>query len=257
MIEKFYVMHHAPISKRKGEIVGSKTDIGLSKYGIEVAKHQAERIRRMLGSSVLNNVGNQIISSPLKRAVQTAEIVAEKCNMDIVLDNRLMAQNFGQLDGMTIDEINNDDELKLNFWDYIKPEERDNHHAPNAESNYEMVTRVNDFKLDVLQQYQEISPLVITHGTVIDSLIATINNMRLDQVEGSNRKYEGRPIEISLNSYSAIGISGEQFNFIPGIEDVLKRGNIDEIKSYISNYIYNDCEVEDEKIHLEKLLKFL
>lgn len=256
MSEVFYAMHHAPVSKRQGEIIGSKTDIELNDYGVEVAIYQAERIYRMLGSASLGNIGDYIISSPLKRAVQTSEIIAEKCNLDIILDDRIKPQNFGKLDGMTIDDINEDDELKLNFWDYIRPEDRDNHHAPGAESNLEMVTRVNNFKADILSNGLDASPLVITHGTVIDSLIAVVNKKRLDQVEGENRRYEGRPIEISLNAYHPMGINGEQFGFIPGIKEVVNLGDTKMIKSYIENYI-KTCDREDEKIHLAKLLRYI
>ena len=68
----------------------------------------------MLGTVALENVGNEIISSPLKRAIQTSEIIAEKCKLNVVVDDRLKAQDFGVLDGMTFEEIYKNDILIFN-----------------------------------------------------------------------------------------------------------------------------------------------
>ena len=116
MNDKLFVMHHAPIEKRKGEIIGSRTDSDLSEYGLEVAYRQANRVYQLLGSEALEGVGQIILSSPLRRAIQTSEIIAEKCDMDISTDDRLKAQDFGVLDGMTFDEILDDDSLRHNLW---------------------------------------------------------------------------------------------------------------------------------------------
>lgn len=256
MDEKIYVMHHAPMSKRKGEIIGSRTDSGLNEYGIEVAYRQAERIKKMIGAFAIENM-DYIISSPLKRAIQTSEIIAEKCKLDIIVDDRLKAQDFGLLDGMTFDEIYKDDILKLNLWDYVAPNDRDNHHVPGgAESNHEMVKRVNGFKNDMLSRNSRHSPLIITHGTVIDSLIAVIENKRLDEVEGENRRYEGRPIVFTEYAYKPIGKSGDIFDFIPGVPELLLESDSSKIINCVRQYLISQNVSNNERIHIEKLLTF-
>lgn len=249
-------MHHAPVAKRKGEIIGSRTNLGLNEYGIETAHRQAERVRTMLGTVALENV-NVIVSSPLKRAIQTSEIIAERCKLDIVVDDRLKAQDFGFLDGMTFDEIYKDDILKLNLWDFVEPNDRNNHHVPGgAESNLEMVERVNGFKNDILSRNGNYIPLVITHGTVIDALIAVIDRKRLDEVEGRNRRYEGRPIIFTENSYLPVGKSSDPFDFILGIENLLSENDSSKIINCVRQYLSSKDVRDDEKIHIEKLLNF-
>jgi len=256
MNEKMFVMHHAPVDKRKGEIVGSRTDFGLNEYGIEAAHRQAERIKKMIGTVALENI-DYVISSPLKRAIQTSEIISKRCKLDIVVDDRLKAQDFGLLDGMTFDEIYRDDILKLNLWDYIAPENRDNHHVPGgAESNNEMVKRVNGFRNDMLSRNSNHMPLIITHGTVIDSLIALIEKKRLDEVEGENRRYEGRPILFTEYAYEPIGKSCDIFDFIPGVSELLLESDPSKIINCVRQYLISQNVSDSERIHIEKLLTF-
>lgn len=253
---RLYVTHHAPMAKRKGEIVGSRTDKGLSEYGVEVAKRQAERLKKMLGTAALESVEGTILSSPLKRALQTSEIIAEQCNLTIETDERLKAQNFGALDGMTFEEVERDEALRLNLWDYVSPELRDSHRTPGGESNKVMMDRVNNFKLDMLSRGQKSRPLIITHGTVIDALIASVESKRLDEVEGQNRKYEGRPIEIGGDSYQPVGHVGSPFEFIPDISSMIERDDIQAIRSRVKAYALAETNRQDEKVHLEKLMSF-
>jgi len=256
MSELINVMHHAPIAKRKGEIVGSRTDLDLSEYGIEVANRQAEKLRWALSNRAFGNSIDMIISSPLKRAIQTTEIIAAKCRLDVIVDDRLKAQDFGLLDGMTFDEIYQDDILKLYLWDYIEPQDRDNSCVPEGESNSHMVSRVGDFKADILSHRMNSNSLIITHGTVIDALIATINNKRLDEIEGENRKYEGRLIVFTDHLYQPIGISGSQFDYIPGVAELLLINDKNGVKNLVRSYLNSPNIKEDERVHLEKLLVF-
>ncbi len=256
MDEIMYVMHHAPVAKRKGEIIGSRTDSALSKYGVEIANRQADKVRNMLCTAAFENEINGIISSPLKRAIQTSEIIATRCKLDVMVDDRLKAQDFGILDGMTFDEIYRDDVLKLNLWDYVEPNDRDNHRVPEGESNFEMVSRVNAFNADMLSENTDSVPLIITHGTVIDALIAIIDHKRLDEIEGKNRRYEGRPIGFTNRSYQPMGVSGEQFDYIPGVAELLRDNDTSGVKNCIRHYLTAQNVRDDEKIYLEKLLTF-
>lgn len=248
---RLFVMHHAPIKKRKGEIIGSQTDSSLSEYGIEVARRQANRVRQLLGSSALEGIGQIILSSPLRRAVQTSEIIAKKCDMDILIDDRLKAQDFGILDGMTFDEILNNDALRHNLWDYIPETSRDSHKDHGGESNAEMVDRVAEFTKETIPAYNRIgTPLVITHGTVIDAMIASIDRRRLDEIEGKNRVFEGRVIKLTNDQYKPIGDPLSAFCFIPG---VVEQESLEQQKSVIRNYIQT-CDRPDERVHLNKLM---
>ncbi len=251
MSNKLFVMHHAPIAKRRGEIIGSRTDSDLSEYGVKVANRQAEHLYRLLELQALKNIGQLILSSPLRRAIQTSEIIATKCDMDISTDYRLRAQDFGVLDGMTFDEVLQDDTLKNNLWEYMAKSSRDDHKGHGGESNTEIASRVAEFKNETLASLgAESRPLIITHGTVIDAMIATIDRKRLDEIEGKNRIFEGRVIEFTNSTYYPVGEPLTAFYFIPG---VATQNSIDQQKALIRNYMLS-CKGADERVHLEKLL---
>ena len=67
------------------------SDYDLNSNGIK----QAEAIRNKLAEEDFDI----IISSPLKRAKHTAEIINEFKKLDIILDDRIIERNYGQLEG--------------------------------------------------------------------------------------------------------------------------------------------------------------
>ena len=67
------------------------SDCDLNSNGIK----QAENIRDKLA----NEDFDIIISSPLKRARHTAEIINEQKRIDIIFDNRIIERNYGNLEG--------------------------------------------------------------------------------------------------------------------------------------------------------------
>lgn len=251
----YFVVHHAPISKRKGEIVGPGTDRGLTDYGVEVAHRQADNIYGILGTAALDGMSNIIISSPLRRAIQTSEIIAERCDMDVEIDERLRAQDFGCLDGVTFKEAMEDTILRYHLWDFIPELSRDDYKGHGGESNREMLDRVVNFTEDIFQNNNNNfrSSLLVTHGTVIDALIASIDKKRLDQIEGINRIFEGRVLKLSRGDYAAIGHQLTAFNFIPGVAD---QETISSKVKIIKDYIER-CPRNDEQNHLSKLLAIL
>ena len=250
-----FVVHHAPIDKRKGAIVGPGGDRELSEYGIEVAHRQADNIYRMMGTVALNGMGDMIISSPLRRAVQTSEIIAERCDLDIVFDPRLRAQDFGCLDGLTFSEIAESVTLRHHLWDFIPELSRDGYKSHGGESNKEMVDRVADFTEKIFQDDtgSPKSSLIVTHGTVIDSMIARIDRKRLDQIEGMNRIFEGRILRLSKDRYDAIGDQLAAFSFIPRLaHEKTIESKLEIIRDYVER-----CPRIDEQNHLSKLLSIL
>lgn len=83
-----YVLRHGQTDYNiEGKFQG-KIDIPINQKGSE----QAKKIAKELNAIKFDIV----ISSPLKRAIQTAQIAV---NTDIVIDNRLIERSFGKLEG--------------------------------------------------------------------------------------------------------------------------------------------------------------
>lgn len=83
---------------RDGRVAGRR-DIGLSKAG----RAQAEAIRDRVVA--MNHEINEILASPLPRAVETAEIIAAPFGQGVVRDPRLTDFDAGRWEGQTHHDI--------------------------------------------------------------------------------------------------------------------------------------------------------
>lgn len=105
-----------------------------------------------------------VYSSPLGRAVESAEILCDS----FVVDSRLAEMDFGIFEGMTYDEIMKryPDEGDKFYSDI------ENFKIPSGESFIDVKMRVQDF----LDSMKEESALLLTHGGWIRGLLALIMN---------------------------------------------------------------------------------
>ena len=126
---------------------------GISNYDLnENGIKQAEKTRDALASEKIDI----IISSPLKRARHTAEIINETHNLKIVFDDRIMERNYGKLEG----EVVKMEYLNLNY-DYERID---------GESLEKYTTRLKSFVLDVKEKYIGKNVLVVAHNGIISVL---------------------------------------------------------------------------------------
>ena len=88
---KLYVARHGQTRWNSQNRVLGRTDIPLNETGIEQAKGLAEKAAS-LGIDI-------IISSPLKRARQTADIVGDALGLSVLTDERLTEFDFGAFEG--------------------------------------------------------------------------------------------------------------------------------------------------------------
>jgi broad specificity phosphatase PhoE len=80
----------------ENRIVGH-TEIGLDPTG----QRQVELLARALGEEKVD----AIYSSPLRRAVETANVIAKEHGLDVVTDDALKEVDAGELDGVAIEEV--------------------------------------------------------------------------------------------------------------------------------------------------------
>lgn len=128
--------------------VQGRTDIELNETGIK----QAEIAREKL----LNYNIDLIISSPLKRAKKTAEIIENNRNIPIVINEALIERSFGRYEGKAPEGIEFDE-----LWNY-----KLNKKYNDAENIEELFARVNNFLDDIQKKYQDKTVLLVTHGGV-------------------------------------------------------------------------------------------
>ena len=129
---------------------------GISDYDLNInGVNQAQITRDKLSKENFDI----IISSPLKRAKHTAEIINEFRNIDLIFDDRIMERNYGQLEGK---EYN----IEYCNLDY-------DFESIGGESIQNYKARLNDFILDIKKKYSDKKVLVVAHNGVI-SVISCI-----------------------------------------------------------------------------------
>jgi len=93
----FYTLRHGLTELNRSKRTGGRLDVPL----LEEGRRQAEEARSNFDGAPLDVV----ISSTLRRAVETAEIVTGWPRARITLDDLAIERSFGQLEGLTQEEI--------------------------------------------------------------------------------------------------------------------------------------------------------
>ena len=133
----------------EGRVQGA-SDIPLNEKGREQARITADVLQ--------SHKIDVIVSSTLKRAVETAEIIAGKLNVsNIVSYDLLRERNFGDYEGMMYEQV----PLSC-LRSYHK-----NLVTPNGETIREVFVRVSDCLDNILKKYNGKNILLVLHGHVI------------------------------------------------------------------------------------------
>ena len=118
-----------------------------------------------------------IITSPLKRAVETGKIVAAKMNVPLYREVLLIEQNYGIYEGVDRKEpqfLNN----KRNFA----------YRYPGGESMMQVAYRIYGFIDKIKEEYSEKKILLISHGGVCRIIRTYFTDMTNEEFAGCGVK---------------------------------------------------------------------
>ena len=107
-----------------------------------------------------------IISSPLRRTRQTAEIVATRIGADVVIEEGFQETDFGQWEGMTFGEVGKSSPDALREW-----LDDPNIAPPGGESMVATAHRVQAARDRTIAAHPNAKVLVVTHVTPIKLLL--------------------------------------------------------------------------------------
>lgn len=156
-MSKVYVIRHGKTDfNEQGRYLG-RTDISLNFNGIQQAKELAGIVKKL-------NI-YVIISSPLKRAIETAEIIKPD-GLKIISEPAFIERSLGVYDGLTKDEI------RGKYPDlYLKNVTRIFDEAPiGGETIIEVQNRVSAGLDKIEKIYKNKNVLIVTHGFVSRSI---------------------------------------------------------------------------------------
>ncbi len=157
-----YAARHGETEYNAQNRICGLTDLDLTEHGVKQAEILAEKA---LAKDI-----DLIISSPLKRAVATSNIIAEKLKVSVIIDQRLIEQNYGIYEGKDrFDEgfLNN----KRNFA----------YRYPEGESMLQVAHRVYSLIDEISVQYADKNVLLVCHGGVCRIINTYFRDMTNDE----------------------------------------------------------------------------
>ena len=146
-----YVTRHGATLKNELGLIQGQTECDLSNKGIE----EAEK----LATTVKNIDIDVVISSPLKRAYETARIITEG-RLPINTDDRLIERDWGMCEGAHIEEV---DTVKC--WNFFL-----NTDDNGIERVQDLLLRISDFLEDIKVRYKDKNVLVVAHSAVLRAI---------------------------------------------------------------------------------------
>jgi broad specificity phosphatase PhoE len=147
-----------------------QSDIPLNETGLDQARQLAKQLDGKKFAA--------IFSSDLQRARRTAEILAEKTGLGVLLDPRLREICQGDWEGKKLAEVK---KMQTECSDGGKTDPLHTH-APGGESVAEVADRLAEAAADIALSYPENKVLIVSHGLALATLICAARNVPIAEV---------------------------------------------------------------------------
>jgi probable phosphoglycerate mutase len=174
------------------KVLAGRIDSPLNDEGVSQSLRIAEALKHLSIEA--------IYASPLKRTQQTAQPLAKHLHLDVNINNELNQVNFGDLQGLSIDELFQDPNWK------IFEENPALAKIPGGEDGFMVRERVSTAILKVINHYPQDSVIAIfSHGSIIRHTISYFIGLPLKNLN---------KIRISPASISTLNITGDKGKLI-------------------------------------------
>lgn len=181
-------LRHGQAKNNIERVLAGRTEgVPLTEQGIQQAQNIAKFVEKM-------NV-SKIYSSPIQRAKQTAEIVANHNSLDLSFDDRLIELDMGKFTGMKYDEIfNTHGNVFMKFYS------GDVEIAHNGVETFaEVKKRVLSIVDHCLNEHQDQNVLLVTHMDPIKAMLSTVMELKPESL------FELIIANASLNVFRELG----------------------------------------------------
>ena len=161
-----FLRHGQAENNTKKILAGRSPGVNLTEAGIQQAK-QAGKMLESLNISA-------IYSSPIDRALQTAEIVGKHCDLEISIDDRLIELDMGKFTKMPYDEI-----FAKHGNVFLKFYEGSEEVSENGVETFTKVQkRVFDMVDFVINKHNNENVVLVTHMDPIKAMIGKVLKLR-------------------------------------------------------------------------------
>lgn len=149
-----YLVRHGETDWNRDERFRGREDLVLNERGLK----QAEAIARFFEFRKIS----AIYSSPLKRARQTAEIIARKKRLSVQIDNGFLDVDYGRWQGLKLEEI--EEKFPSTFQQWLEnPLEVT---FPDGDSVRAVSERAAEALLNLANKHQEEEIVVVAHQAI-------------------------------------------------------------------------------------------
>lgn len=169
------VRHGETYWNKEGLVQGGDSDIKLNDTGLE----QARKLAAFLESEPIT----AILSSPLQRAIATAEAIANHHQLPVEIDQGLRELKVGELEGISISNLSTTfSQFLMQWW-----QDKGSTKLPNGESIVELQQRAWKVIEDLLERHKtnpehnkDTTVVVVSHYFVTLAIILKALNLPLD-----------------------------------------------------------------------------
>ena len=180
---RLFLVRHGETQRNRERRVQGRGDQPLTDAGRKQAAAVAQALSR-------ENI-TTLYSSPLKRAVETAEIIGAELRLPIQLADNLAEADVGELDGL------NSEEMRARYPDFMALWDRDPGNAvmPGGESLAEVQERAWQMVQSLLRGHPEANVVAVSHNFTIETLVCKVLGLPLASF---------RRLGVDLGSISAV-----------------------------------------------------
>lgn len=204
---KLYIIRHGETQWNKEKRLQGRSNVQLNEYGRELA--------RITGEALKEIHFNEVYSSPLDRAYETAQIITGgRC--DIIKDELLTEISFGVHEGIPTSELG---ESINNF--FFAPEKYVP--AEGGETYEEACARAKEFLENVIYPMRgtDKNVLIVAHGAMNKALMLNLKNLEIKDIwKGEFQRnccvnqYELTENDFKIIEEARIYYEGETTNFL-------------------------------------------
>jgi probable phosphoglycerate mutase len=188
---RFIVVRHGETQWNVESRIQGHTDSPLTATGMAQADAIAARL--------CDESFDALVSSDLGRAMQTALIIARRCNRKVTADPRLRERSFGEGEGMTYGEV---DYHWPDAFSRVRETDPD-FVIPGGESRRQFHERIRDAFVALAREHDGKRIAVVCHGGVLAALFRLIHDIPVAKPHA---------IPIANASYNAIAFEADAWS---------------------------------------------
>lgn len=166
---KLFIVRHGQTAWNKEKVFRGRVDIPLNEQGFKEAEAVAEALKHEKIAF--------IYSSPLSRAVQTAQPTAKMNGVEIVKLDGITDMNFGVWEGRRLEDVEKEDTERYRLW-VEKPHELV---IPKGETLTQVQTRALNAVKEIVGKHPSDSVMLVSHRVVCKLLVLGLMGLGPDK----------------------------------------------------------------------------